>query len=62
MEHWQQGHEALIGHTAVKVAAIPTPLALLAGTKKPEHDTDMPSPDDATKLYYWRDDYWRRRT
>jgi hypothetical protein len=39
-EHWQQGREALIGYTVVKVAAIPTLLALLAGSDTPKHDAD----------------------
>jgi len=40
-EHWKQGHDVLIGHTIVKVAAVPTLLALLAGSDNPQHDADI---------------------
>ena len=40
-EHWQQGSEAVIGHSVVKVAAIPTLLTLLVGSENPKHEADM---------------------
>jgi hypothetical protein len=40
-EHWQHAHDALIGATAVKVASIPTLLALLADSDNPKHDDDI---------------------
>jgi hypothetical protein len=40
-EHWKQGHDALIGHTVVKVATVPTLLALLTGSDNPKHDADI---------------------
>jgi len=41
-KHWEHGHEAMIGHTVVKVAAISTLLELLAGSDNPKHEADMP--------------------
>jgi hypothetical protein len=39
--HWQRGSDALIGQTVVKVAAVPTLLALLAGSDDPKHSADV---------------------
>jgi len=40
-EHWQHAEDAVIGHTVVKVAAVPTLLALLAGSDNPKHEPDV---------------------
>src|SRR5437660_6293134 len=40
-EHWRRADDAVIGRTAVKVASIPTLLALLVGSNNPKQEADI---------------------
>ena len=40
-EHWRRADDAVIGRTAVKVASMPTLLALLVGSNNPKQEADI---------------------